>query len=173
MRGLWRRTTLDQYVLDDPEWDVLVDLDAVAAEEGENWVWSGAQVLRPDQDRALISMSRGGADATVIREFDLITRQFVSGPDSFELPEAKTDISWIDVDSVFVGTDFGDGTLTDSGYPRIAKRWRRGTPIADAETVFEGETTDVAVAPATTTPPGTNAASSTAPSTSTPRTSTN
>lgn len=89
VRGLWRRTTLDQYVLDDPEWDVLVDLDAVAAEEGENWVWSGAQVLRPDQDRALISMSRGGADATVIREFDLITRQFVSGPDSFELPEAK------------------------------------------------------------------------------------
>ncbi|HET8930807.1 MAG TPA: prolyl oligopeptidase family serine peptidase [Acidimicrobiales bacterium] len=145
VRGLWRRTTLDQYVLDDPEWDVLVDLDALAAEEGENWVWSGAQVLRPDQNRALISLSRGGADATVIREFDLVTRRFVSGTDSFELPEAKTDISWIDVDTVFVGTDFGAGSLTDSGYPRIAKRWRRGTPIADAETVFEGETTDVAV----------------------------
>jgi prolyl oligopeptidase len=145
VRGLWRRTTLDQYVLDDPAWDVLVDLDAVAEEEDENWVWSGAQVLRPDQNRALISLSRGGADATVIREFDLVTRQFVSGPDSFELPEAKTDISWIDVDSVFVGTDFGDGSLTDSGYPRIAKRWRRGTPIEDAETVFEGATTDVAV----------------------------
>ncbi|MCK0090245.1 S9 family peptidase [Rhodococcus sp. HNM0563] len=145
VRGLWRRTTLDQYVLDNPEWDVLVDLDAVAAEENENWVWSGAQVLRPDQNRALISLSRGGADATVIREFDLVTRRFVSGADSFELPEAKTDISWIDIDSVFVGTDFGDGSLTDSGYPRIAKRWRRGTPIADAETVFEGEVTDVAV----------------------------
>lgn len=145
VRGLWRRTTLDQYVLDDPEWDILVDLDALAAEEGENWVWSGAQVLRPDQNRALISLSRGGADATVIREFDLVARRFVSGTDSFELPEAKTDISWIDVDTVFVGTDFGAGSLTDSGYPRIAKRWRRGTPIADAETVFEGETTDVAV----------------------------
>ncbi|TCN54281.1 prolyl oligopeptidase [Rhodococcus sp. SMB37] len=145
VRGLWRRTTLDQYVLDDPEWEILVDLDALAAEEGENWVWSGAQVLRPDQNRALISLSRGGADATVIREFDLVARRFVSGTDSFELPEAKTDISWIDVDTVFVGTDFGAGSLTDSGYPRIAKRWRRGTPIADAETVFEGETTDVAV----------------------------
>jgi prolyl oligopeptidase len=145
VRGLWRRTTMEQYLRDEPEWDVLVDLDAVAAEEGENWVWSGAQVLRPAQARALITLSRGGADATVVREFDLTTRRFVSGPDSFELPEAKTDIGWIDIDTVYVGSDFGDGSLTDSGYPRIAKRWRRGTPIADAETVFEGEATDVAV----------------------------
>ncbi|MFD6674591.1 prolyl oligopeptidase family protein [Rhodococcus zopfii] len=145
VRGLWRRTTMDQYLRDDPEWDVLVDLDALADEEGENWVWSSAQVLRPDQTRALIGLSRGGADATVIREFDLVTRRFVSGPDSFELPEAKTDVGWIDADAVYVGTDFGDGSLTDSGYPRLAKRWRRGTPIAEAETVFEGEKADVAV----------------------------
>ncbi len=145
VRGLWRRTTMEQYLRDDPEWDVLVDLDAVAEQEGENWVWAGAQVLRPDQHRALISLSRGGADAVVVREFDLTTREFVSGPDSFELPEAKTDIGWIDVDTVYVGTDFGDGTLTDSGYPRLAKRWRRGQPVEDAETVFEGETGDVAV----------------------------
>ncbi len=145
VRGLWRRTTMDQYVRDTPEWDVLVDLDAVAEEEGENWVWSGAQVLRPDQTRALISLSRGGADATVIREFDLTTRRFVSGPESFEVPEAKTDIGWIDADTVYVGTDFGDGSLTDSGYPRIAARWKRGIPLAEAERVFEGETGDVAV----------------------------
>src|SRR5690606_20437429 len=126
VRGLWRRTTMEQYLRDEPEWDVLVDLDAVAEEEGENWVWSGAQVLRPDQTRALISLSRGGADASVIREFDLVERRFVSGPDSFELPEAKTDIGWIDSDTVYVGSDFGDGSLTDSGYPRLAKRWRRG-----------------------------------------------
>ena len=145
VRGLWRRTTMEQYLRDDPEWDVLVDLDAVAEEEGENWVWSGAQVLRPDQTRALVSLSRGGADASVIREFDLVNRRFVSGPDSFELSEAKTDIGWIDADTVYVGTDFGDGSLTDSGYPRLAKRWRRGTPIEQAETVFEGDSTDVAV----------------------------
>lgn len=145
VRGLWRRTTMEQYLRDEPEWDVLVDLDAVAEEEGENWVWSGAQVLRPDQTRALISLSRGGADASVIREFDLVERRFVSGPDSFELPEAKTDIGWIDADTVYVGSDFGDGSLTDSGYPRLAKKWRRGTPIEEAETVFEGERTDVAV----------------------------
>ncbi|TWH06159.1 prolyl oligopeptidase [Rhodococcus rhodochrous J45] len=145
VRGLWRRTTMEQYLRDEPEWDVLVDLDAVAEEEGENWVWSGAQVLRPDQTRALISLSRGGADASVIREFDLVERRFVSGPDSFELPEAKTNIGWIDADTVYVGSDFGDGSLTDSGYPRLAKKWRRGTPIEEAETVFEGERTDVAV----------------------------
>ncbi|UYP18237.1 prolyl oligopeptidase family serine peptidase [Rhodococcus sp. Z13] len=146
VRGLWRRTTMEQYLRDEPEWDVLVDLDAVAEEEeDENWVWSGAQVLRPDQSRALIGLSRGGADANVIREFDLVERRFVSGPDSFELPEAKTDIAWIDADTVYVGTDFGDGSLTDSGYPRIAKRWKRGTPIEEAETVFEGERSDVAV----------------------------
>lgn len=145
VRGLWRRTTMEQYLRDEPEWEVLVDLDAVADAEGENWVWSGAQVLRPDQTRALISLSRGGADATVIREFDLVTRTFVSGPDTFELPEAKTDIGWIDADTVYVGTDFGDGSLTDSGYPRVAKKWRRGTPLEHAETVFEGERSDVAV----------------------------
>ncbi|MEE2035169.1 prolyl oligopeptidase family serine peptidase [Rhodococcus chondri] len=145
VRGLWRRTTMEQYLRDEPEWDVLVDLDAVAADEDENWVWSGAQVLRPDQTRALVTLSRGGADATVVREFDLTTRRFLSGPDSFEVPEAKTDIGWIDIDTVYVGTDFGDGSLTDSGYPRIAKRWHRGTPITDAQTVFEGEAGDVAV----------------------------
>ncbi|MEU5842378.1 prolyl oligopeptidase family serine peptidase [Rhodococcus sp. NPDC047139] len=145
VRGLWRRTTMEQYLREEPEWDVLVDLDVLAEQEGENWVWSGAQVLRPDQTRALVSMSRGGADASVIREFDLVSRRFLSGPDSFELPEAKTDIGWIDADTVYVGTDFGDGSLTDSGYPRLAKRWRRGTPIEQAETVFEGERADVAV----------------------------
>ncbi|MGW3483399.1 prolyl oligopeptidase family serine peptidase [Rhodococcus indonesiensis] len=145
VRGLWRRTTMEQYLRDEPDWDVLVDLDAVAEAEGENWVWSGAQVLRPDQSRALIGLSRGGADATVIREFDMESRKFVDGPDSFTVPEAKTDIGWIDADTVYVGTDFGDGSLTDSGYPRLATRWRRGTPLTEAETVYEGDKSDVAV----------------------------
>ncbi|WP_027501228.1 prolyl oligopeptidase family serine peptidase [Rhodococcus sp. UNC363MFTsu5.1] len=146
VRGLWRRTTMAEYRTDAPDWDVLVDVDELAERDGENWVWSGAQVLRPGQERALVSLSRGGADATVTREFDLERRRFVEPSDGgFFLPEAKTDISWIDVDTVYVGTDLGPGSLTDSGYPRVAKRWTRGTDIAEAVTVFEGEQTDVAV----------------------------
>lgn len=145
-RGLWRRTTFAEYVRAEPDWDVLIDLDALAAEEGENWVWGGAGVLRPEQSRALISLSRGGADAKVVREFDFGTRAFIAPEDGgFFLPEAKSRISWIDIDSVYVGTDFGPGSLTDSGYPRLAKRWRRGTPLEAAETVFEGAVSDVAV----------------------------
>lgn len=145
-RGLWRRTTFAEYRKTEPDWDVLIDLDAVAASEDENWVWGGAGVLRPAQTRALISLSRGGADAKVVREFDLETRQFIAPEDGgFFLPEAKSRLSWIDIDTVYVGTDFGPGSLTDSGYPRIAKRWRRGTALDTAETVFEGSVTDVAI----------------------------
>ncbi|MFC9998334.1 prolyl oligopeptidase family protein [Nocardia sp. NPDC127526] len=145
-KGLWRRTTFAEYAKDDPEWEVLIDLDALAADEDENWVWGGAAVLRPEQSRALISLSRGGADAKVVREFDIDTKTFIAPEDGgFYLPEAKSEIRWIDLDSVYVGTDFGPGSLTDSGYPRIAKRWRRGTPLTEAEIVFEGEPSDVAV----------------------------
>ncbi|HEY0699082.1 MAG TPA: S9 family peptidase, partial [Micromonospora sp.] len=142
-RGLWRRTTPDHYRHEDPEWDVLIDLDALAAAEGENWVWEGVAVRRPADDRCLVSLSRGGADAVVVREFDLQRREFVA--DGFALPEAKSTVSWIDRDHIWVGTDFGPDSLTASGYPRIAKRWRRGTPLAEAETVFEGRHSDVSV----------------------------
>lgn len=145
VRGLWRRTTLEQYRTDAPEWEILIDVDELAASEDENWVWSGANVLRPSQSRALISLSRGGADATVVREFDLDARAFLSGPDAFSLPEAKSSADWIDANTLYVETDFGPGTLTDSGYPRIAKRWHRGTALDDAVTVFDGEPTDVSV----------------------------
>lgn len=145
-KGLWRRTTFAEYTKDEPDWEVLIDLDALAAEEGENWVWGGAAVLRPEQSRALISLSRGGADAKVIREFDVDAKTFLAPEDGgFHLPEAKSEIRWIDLDTVYVGTDFGPGALTDSGYPRIAKRWRRGTPLTAADTVYEGEATDIAV----------------------------
>ena len=146
VRGLWRRTTMDEYRTENPAWDVLLDLDALASSEGENWVWGGAQVLRPDQRLALVTLSRGGADATVVREFDLDSRTFRAPEDGgFALPEAKTDIGWIDADTVFVGTDFGPGSLTESGYPRIAKRWRRGTSLDDAETVYEGAAQDISI----------------------------
>ncbi|RMF42793.1 MAG: S9 family peptidase [Planctomycetota bacterium] len=144
VRGIWRRTTLEQYRQDDPEWELLLDLDALAAEENENWVWDGAKLLRPDYDRALIDLSRGGADATVTREFDLTSKQFV--PDGFARPEAKGGMDWIDRDRVFVYTDFGPGSLTQSGYPRIAKLWRRGTPLSEAEVVYEGRPEDMYIA---------------------------
>lgn len=150
-RGLWRRTTLEQYRTDSPEWDVLVDLDTVASEEDENWVWKGALVLRPDHVRALILLSRGGADASVVREFDLVSRTWITAGDGgFTLPENKSDIGWIDENTVYVGTDFGyqpDGksALTNSGYPRVVKRWTRGAPLEQAETVYAGEIEDVAV----------------------------
>lgn len=145
-KGLWRRTTFAEYAKAEPDWDVLIDLDAVAAAEGENWVWGGAAVLRPAQRRALINLSRGGADAKVLREFDIETREFIAPEDGgFYLPEAKSDFSWIDDDTLYIGTDFGPGSLTDSGYPRVVKRWRRGTPLETAEFVYEGETGDVAV----------------------------
>ena len=142
-RGLWRRTTLESYRTAEPEWDVLIDVDALAEAEDENWVWGSAAVLRPTLDRALVHLSRGGADAAVVREFDLVERAFVD--DGFTLPEAKSDVGWIDRDHVFVATDFGPGSLTTSGYPRVAKRWTRGTPLEAAETVYEAKPDDVAV----------------------------
>jgi prolyl oligopeptidase len=142
-RGLWRRTTLAEYRTERPGWEILLDVDALARDEDENWVFHGARCLRPDYRRALISLSRGGADAAVMREFDIERREFVAG--GFQLPEAKSRVSWIDTDCIYVGTDFGSGTLTTSGYPRTARRWRRGTPLAEAELVYEGKPDDISV----------------------------
>ncbi|CPR11703.1 peptidase [Mycobacterium bohemicum DSM 44277] len=142
-RGLWRRTTLDSYRTDSPEWDVLIDVDELGRADDEKWVWAGAGVIYPEYTRALVGLSRGGSDAAIAREFDMQTREFVA--DGFELAEAKSQITWADPDTVLVGTDFGAESLTESGYPRVIKRWRRGTPLAEAETVFEGARSDVRV----------------------------
>src|SRR5437764_11455527 len=136
-RGLWRRTTLEEYRKPDPKWETVIDLDELADQEKENWVWKGADFRRPECDRCLVMLSRGGADATVVREFDPKTKQFVK--DGFTLPEAKSSVGWKDADTLFVGTDFGPGSLTSSGYPRVVKEWKRGTPLAEAEVVFEGK----------------------------------
>ncbi len=134
-RGVWRRTTLDEYRKAEPVWETVLDLDALGAAEDENWVWKGAVILEPEEDRCIVSLSRGGADATVKREFDLARGEFVDG--GFVLPEAKNYVSWIDRDTLYVQTDFGPNTLTESGYPRQVKRWRRGTPLAEAELEIE------------------------------------
>lgn len=143
-KGLWRRTTMESYRTSQPQWQVLLDLDALGRSEGESWVWQGASLLREGGYRyALLSLSRGGADASVIREFDLETRTFVPG--GFSLPEAKGDAGWVDKDTLFVSTDFGPGTMTTSGYPRIVKVWKRGTPLSEAILVYEALPEDMLV----------------------------
>jgi prolyl oligopeptidase len=142
-KGVWRRTTLAEYRKDKPTWDTVIDLDALAASEKENWVWHGAQCLKPDYRRCLVSLSRGGADADVVREFDLSTKSFIK--DGFALPEAKSQVAWIDDDHIYVATDFGPGSMTTSSYPRIVKEWKRGTPLASAQTVYEGKDNDMSI----------------------------
>ncbi|KFN49824.1 prolyl oligopeptidase family serine peptidase [Arenimonas composti] len=142
-QGVWRRTTLEEYRKPDPKWEVLLDIDALGKAEGVNWVWAGADCLRPAYDRCLINLSRGGADATVTREFDISDRAFVDG--GFSRPEAKGSMGWIDLDTVYVMTDFGEGSMTSSGYPRTARLWKRGTPMERATLVFEGQASDISV----------------------------
>ena len=142
-RGLWRRTTLEEYRKADPAWETVLDLDALATTEKENWVWQGASFLPPKHERCLLFLSRGGADANVVREFDVTTRSFIK--DGFNLPEAKSRVSWRTIDSVFIATDTGSESLTASGYPRLVKQWQRSTPVAQASLVFEGQPQDVRV----------------------------
>jgi prolyl oligopeptidase len=141
-RGLWRRTTLASYRTADPAWDTLLDLDALSKADGQPWVFKGADCLPPDHRLCLVSLSRGGGDAIVVREFDAVAKAFIPG--GFSLPEAKSQVTWRDKDTLWVGTDFGPGSLTSSGYPRVVKLWRRGTPLSEARTVFEGQAEDVA-----------------------------
>jgi prolyl oligopeptidase len=142
-RGLWRRTTWESYRTDEPQWEVLLDVDALGRAEDEQWVWHGAGILRPDHDRALVTLSRGGSDADVTRELDLVTREFVT--DGFVRPEAKGGLAWIDRDTVFAFTEVGEGSTTRSGYPRTVRRWSRGTRLADAPQVYAGASEDLLV----------------------------
>ena len=142
-RGIWRRTTLAEYRNANPQWETVLDIDALGKAEGRKWVFKGAQCLKPEFRRCLVSLSPEGGDAVEVREFDMPTKSFVA--DGFHLPAAKTTVSWIDLDHIYVGTDFGPGSMTTSSYPRIAKRWIRGTPLAAATLVYEGKPDDLAV----------------------------
>ncbi len=140
-RGIWRRTTLASYRTAAPQWETVLDVDALAKADGKSWVFHGATCLAPAYVRCMVSLSPGGSDASVEREFDTKTKEFVSG--GFVLPEAKSFIAWRDQDTLWLGTDFGSGSLTSSGYPRIVKLWKRGTQVSAARTVFEGQAADV------------------------------
>ena len=154
-RGLVRRTTWDRYRSGTDDWEVVLDVDALATAENESWVFKGASTRRPDRRRMLIELSPGGGDASVTREFDLVDKRFVS-PDEggFVRPLAKGWLEWIDDDTVYVGNDFGPGSLTTSGYPRTIRRWARGTALEDAPVVFEGEVSDISVSVSVATLPG-------------------
>ncbi|MGE5337439.1 MAG: prolyl oligopeptidase family serine peptidase [Gemmatimonadota bacterium] len=149
-RGIWRRTTIDDYRSSSPRWDTVLDLDELASHEGENWVWHGAECLRPEQPtepyrHCILALSRGGADAVVLREFDLIDRRLVLGPNAFVLGEDKQSINWKDADTVWVMSAFRADEKTTSGYPRVAREWKRGSLASTAPIVFEGRHTDVGV----------------------------
>jgi len=142
-RGVLRRTTLQRYRQAKPEWETVIDVDRLAATEKENWQWKAIDCLEPAAVRCLVSLTRGGGDAHVVREFDMQQRRFVEG--GFTLPEAKSDVAWLDRDRLLVATDYGAGSMTGSGYPRIVKEWRRGTPLTDAGLVYEGQPGDTSV----------------------------
>jgi len=142
-RGIWRRTTLAEYQKAEPLWETILDIDKLADDENENWVWHGVTGLYPKGEQCLVQLSRGGGDAHVVREFDMVTRRFVT--DGFNLPEAKSDVAWIDLNTIFVSTDFGAGSMTTSGYPRIVKEWKRGEPLESARTLYEAREDDLGV----------------------------
>jgi len=134
-RGVWRRAPLESYLEGEPDWEVVLDLDALSQAEGENWVFKGAQCLPPAYARCMFRLSRGGSDAAEIREFDVERKAFVE--DGFFLPEARTFYEWKDTNALYVATDFGEGTTTESGLPQVVKEWERGTPLKQAKIIFE------------------------------------
>ncbi len=144
-RGLWRKMSKADYIAGKEKWDVIVDFDKLAEDENENWVYKGVDCLEPDYTRCMLTLSRGGSDASVRREFDIPSKSFVEG--GFELAEAKASTAWLSQDTMLVGTDVGEGSKTDSGYPRKTQLWKRGQKIEDAEVIFEGQQTDVGVWP--------------------------
>ena len=145
VRGLIRRTTPESYRLAEPEWETVLDIDALAKAENENWVYKGISWLTPNYKLCLVKLSRGGTDASEHREFDTTAKRFVE--DGFVLPEAKSGVAWLDSDTLLVGTNWGEGSLTESGYPRVAKLWKRGTSLAEAKTIFEGRPEDIGIWP--------------------------
>jgi prolyl oligopeptidase len=140
LRGLWRRTTLESYRSSTPQWTTILDVDELGRREKENWVWGYSETLPPHHHRALVRLSRGGSDASVIREFNIEDRAFVA--DGFALAESKSAASWLDADTLLVTSPLGDGHATIPGYARTVRRWRRGTPFAAAETIYEGQEND-------------------------------
>ncbi len=140
-RGVWRRTTLKKYLAGKEDWDVLLDIDELSKKDSVKWVFKGANYLYPEYRYCIVSLSRGGGDAVVKKEFDTRKKEFVEN--GFYLPEAKGSADWLDYNTLVIGTDFGENSMTTSGYPRIVKLWKRGTPVSEAQTLYEGKKEDM------------------------------
>ena len=141
VRGIWRRSLLNNYTSGNPIWETLIDIDELSRKDDIKWVYKGSTGLYPDYNRFLIQLSKGGGDAVVIKEFDVNKKAFIV--DGVYLPESKGSASYVDKNMLIITTDFGEGTMTTSGYPRQVKLWKRGTQLKDAQLIFEGESTDV------------------------------
>ncbi len=140
VRGLWRRTTMASYRTSTPQWETVLDVDALAKAEKANWVFQGADCLPPNYRRCLLALSDGGKDANVVREFDTVAKSFVEG--GFDLPESKQEVSWVDENTVLVARDWGPGTMTKSGYAFVIKELKRGQKLADARERYRGTADD-------------------------------
>lgn len=145
IRGIWRRTSLDDYIAGSPQWETVLDFDALEEAEHENWVYHGYDCLGGDSDRCLMELSHGGKDESVHREFSLTSKTFVEG--GFLVPEAKSNVSWAGEDALLVGTDWGDGSLTNSGYALEIRLWKRGTDLHAGKSLFKADVVDTLVAP--------------------------
>ena len=141
VRGIWRRSPKADYIAGNPKWEILMDIDAMSETDGVKWVYKGAAGLYPKYDRFLVSLSNGGGDAVVIKEFDVNKKAFVEN--GFTVEEAKGGVSYIDENTVIISTDFGPGSMTTSGYPSQAKVWKRGTALKDATLIYTGDINDV------------------------------
>jgi prolyl oligopeptidase len=143
VQGIWRRTTLAGYAQAAPPWTTVLDLDALSRAHHKTWVWEGADCLPPAETDCLVSLSNGGEDAVTTRELSFPSGKFVPG--GFTIPRAKQVVAWENVDSLIVGTDWGPGSMSDSGYPFIIKRVARGQSLAQAQEIFRGTPADVSV----------------------------
>jgi len=141
VRGVWRRTTIESYKTENPEWETLLDIDELAKKENQNWVYKGSDCLAPNYDRCLLSLSIGGKDAVVVREFDLVNKVFVE--DGFNTVESKQYSSWINENQIMIATDFGEGTMNESGYPKQVKLWTRGENLYEIAPIFDGDYTKI------------------------------
>lgn len=142
LHGLLRKTTFADYLNHDPHWQTVIDYDALSKQDSTSWVAKGIHCLFPGDHLCLVRLSAGGEDAETLREFDLKTGTFVDG--GFVLPHSKQEAEWVDADTLYVGRDWGPGTMTKSGYPFVVKEWKRGTPLESAKEVFRGQESDIA-----------------------------
>ena len=137
VRGIWRKTSIEKYQEEKVEWEVIIDVDQLAKDEDKNWVWRGADCLAPNYERCLIRLSDGGKDAVVVREFNLISKSFID--DGFATLESKQYFSWVNQDQILIATNFGEGSMNESGYPSQVRLWDRNQDIGDAREVFQGD----------------------------------